>query len=593
MKKNEINLESESKTAQDQTILNKIKDFQEILTTSMDCFIQKMKQDGENIEDQLVIKKLIQDNLDKLFETMILIHASASNENFFPSLTDLEKFSAKLRDEQRTLNLELILENFKLINEKLYIGKKKQEYLAKGIKLRVWRSFPKSIITTFGKFAYNRKALIPATKKDTTSLENLTKEKMIFPIDEFLGADKLPFKISADAMLEIAYRVQEVPSYEAAWRAIKRSTLIDVNEDTVRAVANHIGSIVFENDEKNAMQAWETLQSGKTRFPKTKRNHELYIEVDGSMLQTRKRLDENEKNIENQEPTRNSLDENEKPDHVASLPIAETCVDLSDHVDKTAKPNWTENQLGMVFSSDNFKWRRNNEGQLVPEIGKREYICYLGESSGFKKHLFAAAIKNGYGGYEKTILISDGATWIRAMKEELFPDAQQILNIYHLCEKVSLFSKDIFHNDENMAKQWANNICDLLRQSEWETAVKEIISLGEAKKSKSKINLVEYILNNKDAIDYAYYKEQGWHVGGGAIENADKTVLQSRLRQAGMRWNRDSGQFILSLTSKALSNLWDEQVVKPIRNLYDVEGAASFLSSSILYELLFHDKVNS
>jgi hypothetical protein len=118
---------------------------------------------------------------------------------------------------------------------------------------------------------------------------------MIFPIDEFLGTDKLPFKISTNAMLEIAYWVQEVHSYEAACRAIKRSTLINVNEDTIRAVANHIGSIVFENDNKNAIQAWETLQSGKMKFPNKKRNYELYIEVDGAMLHTRKRLDKTKK----------------------------------------------------------------------------------------------------------------------------------------------------------------------------------------------------------------------------------------------------------------------------------------------------------
>jgi hypothetical protein len=84
-----------------------------------------------------------------------------------------------------------------------------------------------------------------------------------------------------------------------------------------------------------------------------------------------------------------------------------------------------------------------------------------------------------------------------------------------------------------------------------------------------------------------------WYVGSGTIESTNKTVLQRRLRQAGMRWNRESGQFILSLMSKALSNLWDEQVVKPIRNLYVNEGVANFLSFFFLYELLFHNKVNS
>ncbi|MDR0684516.1 MAG: hypothetical protein LBF83_05255 [Spirochaetaceae bacterium] len=34
--------------------------------------------------------------------------------------------------------------------------------------------------------------------------------------------------------------------------------------------------------------------------------------------------------------------------------------------------------------------------------------------------------------------MSDGAAWIRNMVEELFPDAQQILDFFHLCENVKL-----------------------------------------------------------------------------------------------------------------------------------------------------------
>jgi hypothetical protein len=46
--------------------------------------------------------------------------------------------------------------------------------------------------------------------------------------------------------------------------------------------------------------------------------------------------------------------------------------------------------------------------------------------------MFSLAVRNGYGKYKETVLIGDGATWIRSMKEELFPDAQQILDFSHL-----------------------------------------------------------------------------------------------------------------------------------------------------------------
>jgi hypothetical protein len=45
------------------------------------------------------------------------------------------------------------------------------------------------------------------------------------------------------------------------------------------------------------------------------------------------------------------------------------------------------------------------------------------------------------------------------MEEELFPDAQQILGFYHLCENVYSYAKSVFSADENIYKPWAKEIC--------------------------------------------------------------------------------------------------------------------------------------
>jgi hypothetical protein len=41
------------------------------------------------------------------------------------------------------------------------------------------------------------------------------------------------------------------------------------------------------------------------------------------------------------------------------------------------------------------------------------------------------------------------------MKEKLFPDAQQILDYYHLYENVNEFAKQIFNMAEHKYKPWA------------------------------------------------------------------------------------------------------------------------------------------
>jgi hypothetical protein len=145
---------------------------------------------------------------------------AASDPEHFLSLSDIEALVMGLLENQRVLARELAWEKAKAIDEAPLIEKKKRELLEQEVKLRKWRKFPKKIMTLFGPLHIERTALIPATSDDGKKLFGLTGEKMVFPLDEALGLDRLPFKLSVAAMLEIAHWVQEIPSYGAASRAI-------------------------------------------------------------------------------------------------------------------------------------------------------------------------------------------------------------------------------------------------------------------------------------------------------------------------------------------------------------------------------------
>ena len=374
-----------------------------------------------------------------------------------------------------------------------------------------------------GQLTFNRMSLSPYKGADRDNLQKLTGNRMVFPLDEELGISVLPYKLTVYVMLEIAYWVQQTFSYETAKQAIARNTPITVNVETIRSVANTVGSIVFNNDVAKARNIEQLYNQTQLVFPKEKINYDLYLEVDGAMLHTRDK--------------------------------------------ETGTSPWKENKLGLVFSSDNISYYTDSKGERQHRLGKREYTSYLGDVAGFKKHMFALAYRNGYGRYKHTILLSDGATWIRNMKEELFPDAQQILDYFHLCENITNYAKDIFSLDEDKYKSWANDCCLLFKKSKTNEAIQKIKSTDTTKK-KNKFDLLNYINNNITNIDYDTYINRGWFIGSGAIESANRSVLQQRLKQPGMRWNSSSGQFILSLMSKAKSGLWDKDVVEAVKHHY-------------------------
>ena len=388
---------------------------------------------------------------------------------------------------------------------------------------------PISVIATYGTMSFSRYHLKPQTQESREKLMALSGLKSVVPLDCHLGLAGLPFKITPCAMLRIAYWAQNQLSYQRAEEAIYEVMKIKVNDDTVRAVTDFVGGVIFGRDCRKADEAMQMLDSGGIRFQKD-RDGTLYIQTDGAALNTR------------------SKDE--------------------------SGSTWRENKLGETFSSENIRYWTDHKGMRQHQILEKEYISYIGPVSEFRKHLFALALRSGYGRYKDTVILSDGATWIRNVAEELFPDAQQILDYFHLCENVNTFAKHLFSMDEQKYKPWAKDVCDELKKSGFRKVLSELENIDRTPNG-SPVNLFGYITNNINNIDYAAYVNKGYFIGSGAIESGNKLILQDRLKRAGMRWNPNTAQSVLTLKSKVESKRWMNDVEIPFL------AHCSYLSSRI------------
>ncbi|MDR1297888.1 MAG: hypothetical protein LBO05_11075, partial [Deltaproteobacteria bacterium] len=84
-------------------------------------------------------------------------------------------------------------------------------------------------------------------------------------------------------------------------------------------------------------------------------------------------------------------------------------------------------------------------------------------------------------------------------------------------------------------------------------------------------DLLEYINNNRDDIDYATYMRKGFSIGGGAIESASRTVLQRRLKLPGRRRNIPSARNMAAPASKYRSGLWESAAAGTIRGHFNFD----------------------
>jgi hypothetical protein len=77
-----------------------------------------------------------------------------------------------------------------------------------------------------------------------------------------------------------------------------------------------------------------------------------------------------------------------------------------------------------------------------------------------------------------------------------------------------------------------------------------------------------YLTKRLDQIQYAAFRAQGFPIGSGAVESANKLVVEARLKGAGMHWALEHVNPLLALRAMACSDRWEEawpQVVRQWR----------------------------
>ncbi|MDR1353357.1 MAG: hypothetical protein LBK05_08760 [Treponema sp.] len=218
--------------------------------------------------------------------------------------------------------------------------------------------------------------------------------------------------------------------------------------------------------------------------------------------------------------------------------------------------------LGIVFNSGSLIVRKN---EVVYNISEKEYVAVIADLPAFKQLFFECAVRNGYGRYEQTVVLSNGADWVRAVCDELFPDAVQILEFYHLEENLRTFGRYLRQTGGKNFR--TDEILSLLKNSRSEEALGKLKRYEQIPVPPGIINPYTHVYNNRGRIDYALYRTRGYYIGNGPIEHENKIALQKRCMQARSKWDKTNAQYILTLRAKEESKLWDRFVRDLI--LYD------------------------
>jgi hypothetical protein len=326
------------------------------------------------------------------------------------------------------------------------------------------------------------------------------------PADNEYGLPNDGHRITKAVRLESAYMAQNQVSFEKAERMMERTYGITINRETIREIAEALGTDAFGEDTRRASELIDDIANlGDDQ----KKDGIVYIMVDGAAVNTR---------VEDEDGS-----------------------------------TWRENKLAIAFSDKSIIRRKDGSGIIT----RKEIASFIGPCDEFKKYALLAAEAAGYGRFRKAVVVSDGAPWIRNMCDEIFPDAVQILDLFHLKENVYSYSKHLHSNDNAQMVAWAKAVIWKIEEKFDVDGALSLIPECD-KVPDGVVHLRKYIENNRMRLNYPEYKRRGYYVGSGAVESSNKTIVQQRLKQAGMRWSVSGAQSILTLRAKEESGRWHE-----------------------------------
>ena len=215
----------------------------------------------------------------------------------------------------------------------------------------------------------------------------------------------------------------------------------------------------------------------------------------------------------------------------------------------TREEQWRELKLGRIFRQSQVMTVHPQRREVMDSV----YVSHLGSVQEFFPKLERHLTEYGH-----KVIIGDGAKWIWNWAEDNYPGAVQILDFYHAKEKIVLFARYQFV-DEQQRSNWVRTQADRLLNNQLEEVLLILRKCrarnAEAKLAKQKA--IDYYLEHDDRMQYKTYREQGLMIGSGPVEAAHRSVIQQRLKLSGQKWSVQGAQAVANLRCYKQSNAWD------------------------------------
>ena len=210
---------------------------------------------------------------------------------------------------------------------------------------------------------------------------------------------------------------------------------------------------------------------------------------------------------------------------------------------------------------------RKGEWQLHTE--DLSYFSRLADSETFARLATVETHRRGVETAGKVCAVNDGAEWEQKFVDLHRPDSVRILDWGHAAEHVAAAGQAVFGAGTTAFEQWLKVQLQELKHGDQQKVLGKLrglqdelaLQIGEGQESEALKRVVaslQYLEKRQEQIRYAEFSAAGYPIGSGAVESANKLVVEARMKGAGMHWARGHVDGMVALRNVVCSGRWEE-----------------------------------
>ena len=188
------------------------------------------------------------------------------------------------------------------------------------------------------------------------------------------------------------------------------------------------------------------------------------------------------------------------------------------------------------------------------------YFSRLANAEQFEQLSLVELHRRGLEHSRQVAAVMDGADWLQSFVDYHHPDAIRILDFPHAAQRVAQVGQALLGEGTPQANQWIGARLHALKHQGPALLLEELRQIQQQRPELEGLSEhLAYLEKRTAQMQYPDFQAQGWPIGSGMVESANKLVVEARLKGAGMHWQRANVNPMLGLRNIVCNDRWNQE----------------------------------